>query len=173
VVCFLFDIGADSWKPAAAAASIDDRGGGLVKIAILVCSVALAVPTSAISADQFGETCSGTETIQVGSQAPKTEPYSLTFSADLKTKSYCYGQCGPEETYVISDSTSNPIKLADINAADGQVGDQKRSIVFDRQSGKLTDFQFMNLGALGQMTKRATAQCHPSAFHEPASLSKP
>lgn len=144
-----------------------------MKIAVLACVVALTVPTSAVAADQFGETCSGTETIEVGTQPPKTGPYSLTFSADLKTKSYCYGPCGPEETYVISDSTSNPIKLADINPDNGQVGGQKRSIVFDPQSGKLTDYQFMNLGGLGGVTKRATAQCHPSAFHEPASLSKP
>lgn len=144
-----------------------------MKIAFLACAFALTVPASAMAADQFGETCSGTETIQAGSQPPKTEPYSLTFSADLKAKSYCYDRCGPDQTFIISDSSSNTIKLADLNADNGQVGSQKRSIIFDRQSGKLTDFQLMNLGALGKVIRHATAQCHPSVFHEPASLSKP
>ena len=81
-----------------------------------VCAFALATlgSTSAYGQDQFGERCSGTETIQVGAGAPKVVPYSITFSADLATVYYCYAQCKPEHVYAITDRASNPIKLADV-----------------------------------------------------------
>jgi len=141
-----------------------------MRIAILVSALALMTTTSAVAADKIGETCSGTETVQVGTQPPKTARYALTFSANLKTKSYCYDTCRRDQTYAISDVASDPIKLADLDADDGQAGSQKRLITFDRRSGTLTDSQVIQLGALGKAVRHATAKCHPSAFHQPAPL---
>jgi hypothetical protein len=143
-----------------------------MKIAVLASALALAWATSAAAADRMGETCSGTETVQVGTQPPKTEPYALTFSADLTTKSYCYDTCGPDQTYAISDAASDPIRLADFDADDGQEGSQTRLIEFDRRSGTLTDDQSMNLGFLGKVVRHATARCSASTFHQPAPLPK-
>jgi hypothetical protein len=139
-------------------------------IAILAFALMSTGSTAAVATNKIGETCNGTETVQIGTQAPKVVPYSLTFSADLTAKSYCYDRCGPDQTYPISDSTSNPIKLADLNADDGQVGGQKRRIRFDRRSGTLTDSQSMNLGALGKVVRHATARCRASAFTQPAPI---
>lgn len=119
--------------------------------------------TSAYGADKIGESCSGTEAVQIGAQAPKIVPYSLVFSADLTAGSYCYDKCGPDQTYAISSSTADSIKLADMDG-----GGQKRLIVFDRRSAELTDYQVINV--LERVVRNAKATCVAAAFREPAPL---
>jgi hypothetical protein len=130
-----------------------------------ICALSLAVlgSTSAYGQDQFGERCSGTETIQVGAGVPKVVPYALTFSADLATGYYCYAECKPEQTYAIRDRASDPIKLADVR------GNQSRLMTFDRKTSILTDHQ--NIRLLGFTERRANATCRPAAFHKPTPLS--
>jgi hypothetical protein len=76
-----------------------------------LCAFALATmgSTSAYGQDQIAESCSGTETIQVGENATRVVPYTLTFSADLAAGYYCYADCRPQQTYRIDDRTSNQI----------------------------------------------------------------
>lgn len=130
-------------------------------VAGLVLAVLLSTP--AFGQDRIGETCSGTETIEAGTSAPKTVPYSLTFSMDLKSGYYCYAECKPEQTYAISDRLSDPIKLADVHA-----GSQARLTTFSRKSRLLADDQVIQV--LGTMKRSARATCQPSAFHEPTPL---
>jgi len=144
--------------------------GAFTKMTALALTLALTSSNSANAADKFAEICSGTETLQVGTQPPKKLPYTLTFSADLTTKSYCYDVCDPDQAYAISDSSSQPIKLSDFDDDDRQTGGQRRLITFDRRSKILTDFWVLNAGGLGTVVKNATATCRASAFHQPAPL---
>lgn len=110
--------------------------------------------------DEIGETCTGTETVQIGANAPKVVPYTLTFSADLAAGYYCYAECRPGQTDAITDSHSDPIKLADLNA-----GSQIRLITFDRKTSVLTDYQVFTV--LATVRRNARAACQPAPFHKP------
>lgn len=129
------------------------------------CALALLAlgSTSAAGQDQFGESCSGTETIQVGANAPKVVPYALKFSADLAAGYYCYAECKPQQTYAIKDQMSDPIRLADVRG-----GNQSRLLTFDRRTAALTDHQTIRL--LGITTRDARATCRSAAFRKPAPL---
>lgn len=135
-----------------------------MKLAIFASTLALIGSTSAYRIDKIGESCSGTETLQIGTQAPLTVPFALTFSADLSAKSYCYDRCGPDQTFAISDNTSDPIKLADLDHAG-----QTRAMTFDRRSGMLTDYENFD-GGLGRVVRKALARCRAVAFRQPAAL---
>jgi hypothetical protein len=63
-----------------------DRRGVCTGFAVVL----LATP--ALAASTFGEVCSGSEVLQVGSQPARTVPYHLEFSADLQTRSSCVRQ---------------------------------------------------------------------------------
>jgi hypothetical protein len=139
--------------------------GVTMKLVILVSALALCGASSASASDQFGEICTGTETVQVGTQAPKSVPYTLTFSADLRAGSYCYDKCGSDQTYIVSNSSSDPVKLADLSS-----GGQERMLTFDRRNAVLTDYQSFDAG-LGRIVRKASAQCRPAAFHQPATVS--
>lgn len=134
-----------------------------MKLIALAGALAWIAATPTHAADRIGETCSGTETVRVGVEAPRSFPYSITFSADLARKTYCYGDCRPDHTYPIADSTSVPIKLANLDS-DGQ----KRMLLFDPRSGALTDDQKFH--ALDWVTRKARATCKAAPFHEPAVL---
>jgi hypothetical protein len=129
------------------------------------CALALLTlgSTSASGQDQFGESCSGTETIQVGANAPQVVPYALIFSADLAAGYYCYAECKPQQTYAIKDRMSDPIKLADMRG-----NYQDRLLTFDRRTAVLTDHQTIRL--LGITTRDAKANCRSTAFHKPTPL---
>lgn len=116
----------------------------------------LFASTPLCAAQTIVEECRGTETVKIGSAEPKSVPYSLTFKADLVANTYCYGYCTKEQTYSIADAKSVPMKLADLER-DGQ----ERHLIFDRVSGKLTDYQVFDAG-LGTVTRSATAVCKPS-----------
>ena len=131
--------------------------------AIYAVALAILGSTSAYGQDHIGESCSGTETIQVDANEPKIVPYTLTFSADLATGYYCYAECKPEQTFAIKDATSDPIKLADLH-----VSSQTRSITFDRRTAILTDHQIIRL--LGTTTRNAKATCRAGPFHKPTPL---
>ena len=118
--------------------------------------------TPVFGQDRIGATCSGTETIDPGTGIPKVVPYSLTLSINLKTGYYCYAECRPEQTYAISNRSSDPIKLADVHG-----GSQTRLTTFSRKSRLLTDDQVIQV--LGTVKRSAKATCQPSAFHEPTS----
>ena len=126
-------------------------------------ALATLVSTSAWGQDRIGESCSGTETVEVGASAPKVVPYFLAFSANLLTGYYCYAQCRPEQTYAINDRLSDPIKLADVHR-----GNQTRLITFSRKAGTLTDDQVLQL--FGTVRRSARATCRAAAFHEPTPL---
>lgn len=130
---------------------------------LLIASLALATAsaTSAASQDQIGETCSGSETVRIGDQAPKTLPFSVSFSADLAKRRYCYGQCGPGQSFAIADAAADPIQLANLR------GEQTRLTTFDRRRHVLTDHQIFD-SPVGRIVRDATASCKPSAFTEPA-----
>lgn len=130
-----------------------------------ICALAVMIfgSTSAYAQDRIGESCSGTETIQVGASAPKVVRYALKFSADPATGYYCYAECRPGQTYAIADRKSVPMKLADVHA-----GNQIRLMTFDRRTAILTDHQVIQL--LGSTTRTATATCRAAAFHEPMPL---
>lgn len=125
-------------------------------------ALAILRSTSACGQDQFGERCSGTETIEVDSKTPKVVPYTLTFSADLTAGYYCYADCKPEQTYAIRDHASDLIKLAEIG------GDQPRLMTFNRKTAILTDHQIIR--SLGTIERTAKATCRASAFHKPTPL---
>lgn len=133
-----------------------------MRYALFAFALAALGATAASGPDQFGESCSGTETVQVGANAPKVVPYALKFSADLAAGYYCYAQCKPQQTYAIKDHTSDPIKLADLR------GNQDRLLTFDRRTAVLTDHQVIRL--LGVTTRNAKAICRPAAFHKPTPL---
>lgn len=130
-----------------------------------LCAFALVTlgATTASGQDQFGESCNGTETIQVGTNAPQVVPYAITFSADLAAGYYCYAACTPQQTYAIKDPMSDPIKLADVRE-----GNQDRRLTFDRRNAVLTDHQTIRL--LGITTRSAKAICRPTAFHKPTPM---
>lgn len=130
-----------------------------------LCAFVLATmgSTSAYGQDHIAERCSGTETIQVGAEAPRTAPYTLTFSADLAAGYYCYAECKPEQTYRIKDRASDPIKLADTSS-----GLQIRQITFDRKTAVLTDRQVLTV--LGTVKRDAKAACRPAFFRKPTPL---
>lgn len=132
-----------------------------MKLTIFVSALALTGSTSAFAADKLGESCAGTETVQVGSQAAKTTPYTIAFSADLEANSYCYDKCGSDQTYAISESSSDVIQLANLHR-----GGQERVLTFDRRTATLSDFQSFDAG-LGRVIRRASAQCRAAAYHEP------
>lgn len=130
-----------------------------------LCAFVLATmgSTSAYGEHQIAESCSGTETIQVGDEAPTTAPYTLTFSADLAAGYYCFAECKPEQTYRIKHRASNPIKLTDMIS-----GLQRRQITFDRKTAVLTDRQVLTV--LGTVKRDAKAACRPAIFHKPTPL---
>jgi hypothetical protein len=105
------------------------------------------------AAETIIEECHGTETVKIGTSEPRTVSYNLTFKADLSNKTYCYGPCRAQETYPIADAASSPLKLADLDK-----GGQVRHLVFDRASGKLTDYQIINAG-LAVVIRNAAAIC--------------
>ncbi|WP_067733390.1 hypothetical protein [Novosphingobium naphthalenivorans] len=128
-------------------------------VAIAGLSVLLLGAAPAAPSAQFGESCSGSETVKVGTAAPKTLPYHLDFSADLALDSYSYGQCLPNQSYRIADPASHPLKLADLDRA-GQV----RHIAFDRAAGRITDYQIFD-SPLGRIERKASGTCKPAPFH--------
>jgi hypothetical protein len=130
----------------------------LIALALVLVSIE---STSAFAADEIGERCTGTETVQVGTQPPRTLAYSLNFSADLVRKSYCYDKCRREQTYAISDATSNPMKLADLDR-----GGQTRRLTFDRDTSVLTDYQVIAAGPV-KVVRNASAKCRAAKFHQP------
>lgn len=132
-----------------------------MKLIALVLVLVSIESTSAFAADQIGERCTGTETVQVGTQPPRTLAYSLNFSADLVSKSYCYDKCRREQTYAISDATSNPLKLADLDR-----GGQTRRLTFDRDTSVLTDYQVVAAGPV-KVVRNALAKCRAAKFHQP------
>jgi hypothetical protein len=138
-----------------------------MKLAVIPCALALLAATAAHATDDIGEACTGTETLKIGTQPERTVPYALTFSADLTAGSYCYGKCGPDQTYPIASSASDPIKLADLDK-----GGQVRHITFDRRSSVLIDEQRYDAGLIGPIVRNASAVCKAAPFHEPARLPK-
>jgi hypothetical protein len=130
--------------------------------------IVLAAMTSAVqpmrATTKFGEACKGTEAVQVGTQPARLFPYKLTFYADLKKRSYCYGACGKEQTYAIRDTTTKPIKLSEFNRP-GQV----RLLTFDTATSSVLDLQVVDTGLPGlpKVTRRATGVCKPAIFQEP------
>ena len=134
-----------------------------MRLAIFALVLAIFGSTSTNAQDRIGESCIGTETIQVGANVPKVVPYALKFSADLAAGYYCYAKCRPEQTYAITDPKSDPIKLADVHG-----GNQTRLITFDRITAIFTDYQVVRL--LGSTTRTAKATCRATAFHQPAPL---
>ena len=132
-----------------------------MKLIVLAFTLVSIGSTPAFASDKVSESCTGSETVQVGGQAPKTLPYSITFSADLSTKSYCYDKCGPGQTYPISDVTSEPIKLADLDA-----GGQTRRLIYDRNRSVLTDYQIIALGPI-RVVRNASARCKAAKFQQP------
>ncbi|HWU74740.1 MAG TPA: hypothetical protein VN137_14750 [Sphingomonas sp.] len=137
-----------------------------MKLVVLAVALVSLGSTSALAADQVGERCTGTETVQVGTQPPRTIAYSLNFSVDLASKSYCYDKCLPEQTYAISDATSNPLKLADLDR-----GGQTRRLTFDRNKSVLTDYQVI-AGGLVKVVRNASATCQAAKFHRPLTETK-
>lgn len=135
-----------------------------MKLIVLVFALA-AGSAPAFASDNVSESCTGTETVQVGAQQPTTLPYSLYFSADLASKSYCYDKCTQAETYQISDARSNPIKLAELNA-----GVQTRRLIYDRNTSVLTDYQIITTGPITTV-RNASATCKAAKFQEPWSQS--
>lgn len=131
-----------------------------VKRVMVALVLAIFGSTPAFAQDRIGEYCSGTETIVVGASVPRVVPYSLTFSADLTTGYYCYAQCKAEQSFAISDASSDPIKLADVHH-----GNQIRLITFSRKSGRLSDDQVFEV--LETVKRSARATCRAAAFHEP------
>jgi len=131
----------------------------IVRLASIFAFMLAAAP--ALAQQTFGETCTGSETVQVGSQSPKTLPYMLTFSVDLKARSYCYDVCGKDQSFPISDPESNPIKLANIDLT-GTV----RHLTFDPGTGKVVDYQVINAG-FALVTRRASGTCKASTFNHP------
>jgi hypothetical protein len=132
-----------------------------VKLIVLALTLVSIGSTSAFAPDKVSESCTGTETVQIGAQLPKTLPYSLDFSADLSSKSYCYDKCDRAETYAISDATSNPIQLADLDG-----GGQTRRLIYDRNKSVLTDYQIIAAGPI-RVVRNASATCKPAKFREP------
>lgn len=133
-------------------------GKGLAAaLGILLASASTAVA----GASQFGESCVGTEIVQVDGQPAKNLPYSLVFSVDTKRKLYCYGECLEGQTYSVSDPLSSPMKLADID-----VGVQVRHITFDRVSSKIADYQVID-AKVWKLTRRASGTCKPAPFRSP------
>lgn len=130
----------------------------LIAMALALVSIG---PTSVFAADRVAERCTGTETVQVGTQPPQTLAYSLNFSADLVRKSYCYDKCRREQTYAISDATSNPMKLADLDR-----GGQTRRLTFDRDASALIDYQVIAAGPV-KVVRNASAKCRTAKFHQP------
>lgn len=130
----------------------------LIALALALVSIG---PTSVFAADRVAERCTGTETVQIGTQLPRTLAYSLDFSADLVRKSYCYDKCRREETYPISDATSNTLKLADLDR-----GGQRRRLMFDRDTSVLTDYQIITAGPV-KVVRNASAKCRSAKFHQP------
>ena len=122
---------------------------------------ALAISSPPVPSDRIAEACTGTETVQLGTHPAQTASYSMTFSADLTRKSYCYDACGKDQTYPISDAGARPIKLADLDRA-GQV----RHLTYDPTTATLTDYQQFDAG-LGTVTRKARATCKPAAFRAP------
>lgn len=130
----------------------------LIALALALVSIG---PTSVFAADQVAERCTGTESVQIGMQPPRTLAYSLNFSADLARKSYCYDKCRRAQTYAISDATSNPLKLADLDR-----GGQSRRLMFDRDTSVLTDYQIIAAGPV-KVVRNASAKCRAAKFHQP------
>jgi len=136
---------------------VGDRGvcTGLVLVLMVFATPVLAAPT-------FGEVCSGSEELQIGSQPARTVPYHLEFSADLQARSYCYGACGKNESYPISDPTSKPIVLTNIHA-----GSTVRYLTFDPETSMVRDYQSIGAGFV-VVKRQASGSCTTAAFHEPA-----
>lgn len=132
------------------------------KLASAFASLLLASAVSAAPPpDRFGETCTGSESVQVGAQAPKQAPYEITLSIDLAHKTYCYAACGRDQTYPVADPSSTPIRLADTD-----VPSQMRRLTLDRGTSRLTDEQRVTLGAM-RVVRHASATCKPAAFQQP------
>ncbi|WP_179505095.1 MULTISPECIES: hypothetical protein [unclassified Sphingomonas] len=124
---------------------------------ILLSLLAFA-PIAAHAAPRLDEACSGSETLQVGTQAPRTLPYALTFHADLLAGTYCYDRCTANETYPIAQRHAVPIRLADVSWPS-----QQRWITFDPRTGMLADHQVMTLGVMGRIERDAHAKCAPAS----------
>jgi hypothetical protein len=130
---------------------------GWISFAAVVGST-IAAPTTPL---QFGETCTGTEVVQVGSQPPKTIPYTLTFSIDLARKLYCANACDAPSTYRIKAVAPRLITLADIEG-----GPQSRHMTLKLPQSKLEDVQLIK-SSLGDVSRKATATCKSAPFHAP------
>jgi hypothetical protein len=113
--------------------------------------------------DRFGESCTGSESVRVGSQAERHLPFHIELSIDLTKNAYCYAQCGRQQSFRIADASSVPIKLAD-SGAPGQA----RRLIFDRATRQLTDDQSFEFGAMGPIVRHASATCRTAPFRTPA-----
>lgn len=113
--------------------------------------------------DRFGESCTGSESVQVGQRIEKNVPFHIELSIDLRTNSYCYGACGKGQSYPIADLSSSRIKLAD-----ARVPNQMRRLTFDRATQHLTDEQRVELGPMGAVVRHAFATCRRAPFRTPA-----
>lgn len=124
--------------------------------------MAAALIGAASPPDHVARRCTGTETVQVGTQKPRTVPYALTFSADLGARRVCYGSCAAEQTFVLpAPSGKGALMLAAI-----ETPAQGRRLIYDSRSNVLTDDLRIDFG-LGTIVHHARATCKPAAFREP------
>ncbi len=145
-----------------AGVSIHGARFGGIAVRIVLPAYAVLLAAAAPPAAQFGETCTGTETVSLGDEPPRTAAYALTFSADLGAARYCYDACSPGQSFAIADAASAPVKLADLDR-----GGQSRHILFDRAAQTLTDDQVFDAG-FGLVTRHARASCQEAPFTRPA-----
>lgn len=110
---------------------------------------------------RFGETCTGSETVQAAGQPPVRAAYAIALSVDLANKLYCYEACGKDQTYEVAEADASPIRLADVDT-----GQQVRRLSYDRRTSRLSDDQRITLGPIS-IVRHARATCRPAPFRPP------
>jgi len=112
---------------------------------------------------RFGLACTGTEIRREGQGAPISLPYDAQLSIDLVARRFCVEGCRRARSYPIVDPIARPIRLID-----SRIPTQRREMLFDPATMRLTDEQSLTVASLPPLERRISATCTAVPFRAPA-----
>lgn len=126
-------------------------------------SLLLAAAAEPDPGPRFGLDCRGLEIRRDGEGAPITLPYAAKLSLDLAARRFCVESCTAARSYPIVDPIARPIRLID-----SRIPTQRREMLFDPATMRLTDEQRFAVASLPPLERRISATCTVAAFRAPS-----
>lgn len=131
---------------------------GLLPLCLL-----LIAATTPDPGPRFGLACTGTEIRREGQGAPVSLPYEAQLSIDLVARRFCVEACTRARSFPIVDPIARPIRLID-----SRIPTQRREMLFDPATMRLTDEQHFAVASLPPLERRISATCTAVPFRAPA-----